>query len=441
MLKENKITEGIIWKEVLIFFFPIVVSAFFQQLYTIVDGIIVGQNLGDMAFSAIGGSASKISALLTNFFVGVSTGITAYTSRFYGKQDMKAVRLVIHNGTILFLLLGVVLSALGLLASNQMLEAMNTPVETMEYASLYLRTLLCGLIFCIMYNTFSGTLRAMGDARTPLYVLIFCSFVNVFLDVLFVMVLQWGVFGVAFATVLAQAASAVILAFLLYRKLPGEKISVHLDGKIIRDICIIGIPAGMQSIMYGLSNILVQSAINSFGYLTVSAWAAYVKIDSIVEIFVTSLASTVITFVGQNLGAGKIQRVKKSVKQIILLSYLITCTLVGLFFLLRTPLLELFTDNLEVAALGSSLMLVIMPMYLFGIPYQMFAQALRGLGKSFVPMMITLVGIVGIRLLWLAVIFPMHPTIMFLAVCYPLSSLIMTVVFTIYYGHEIKKLK
>lgn len=440
MQRQNRITEGTIWKEVLIFFFPIVISAFFQHFYTIVDGIIVGQNLGDMAFSAVGGSASKISVMLINFFVGVSSGITAYASRFYGKQDIRSVKQVIFNGSFIFIILGIVISVLGFIMTPRLLSAMYTPVETMGYAVVYLRTFLSGLIFCIMYNTFSGVLRAIGDAKTPLYVLIFCSFVNIILDILFVVVCKWDVFGVAFATLIAQFMSAIILGMLLYKRLAHEKMKVYIDGEMIKDICKIGIPAGLQSIMYGLSNILVQGAINGFGYITVTAWAAYVKIDNIVDIFVSSLASTVITFVGQNLGAGNIDRVKQSVKQIILLSYIITTVLVLIFVVYRMPLMGLFTENLEVIQLSSSLMFVIMPMYLLGIPYQMCVQALRGLGKSFVPMMITLVGVVGIRVIWVKFVFPLHPTIEFLGACYPLSSLIMSIIFVTYYTVEVKKL-
>lgn len=439
MVKENKITEGVIWKEVIYFFIPIVISAFFQHFYTIVDGIIVGKNLGDIAFSAVGGSASKLSVMLINFFVGVSSGITDYASRFYGKQDINSVRKVIYNGSITFIILGLVLSTLGFIFSEQLLSSMNTPIETIAYANTYLRTFLIGLVFCVMYNTLSGVLRAIGDSKTPLYVLVFCSFINIFLDIAFVVFLKWGVFGVAFATMISQAISAIALGVVLYKRLPIEKLALQLDGEMIKEIFRIGIPAGLQSIMYSLSNILVQSAINSFGYLSVTAWAAYVKIDNIVDIFVSSLSSTVITFVGQNLGANKIERVKQSVKQILILSYMITITLVAGFIFFRMNLLGLFTENLEVVRLGANLMFVIMPMYLLGIPYQIFTQALRGLGKSFIPMIITLVGIVGIRVIWVNFIFPLKPTIYFLGICYPVSSFIMTVVFSFYYRNEIHK--
>ncbi len=425
----------------LIFFFPIVISAFFQHFYTLVDAIIVGQNLGDIAFSAVGGSASKIIVLLVNFFVGVSCGITAYTARYYGQRDMKAVQQTIYNGSVLFLLMGAALSTLIFFLAPFLLSAMGTPAESVNFANTYLRTAMCGLIFCVMFNTFSGILRAIGDTRTPLYILIFCSLVNIALDILFVVWFQWHVFGVAFATLLAQAVSAVMLGCVLYRKTSGDRAAVSLSTKIMGDICKVGLPAGIQSIMYSLSNILVQGAINEFGYLTVSAWAAYVKIDNIVDVFVSSLASTVIPFVGQNLGAKKFDRARQSVRQIMRISYCVTAALTMGIILLRFPLLGLFTDNAATVDISARIMLVIIPMYLIGIPYQIFSQALRGLGKTFLPMIITLTGIVGLRVLWIAFVFRSYPTIYFLGLCYPVSSLIMSVIFSVYYTAVIKTYK
>ncbi|MFI3228369.1 MAG: MATE family efflux transporter [Clostridia bacterium] len=184
----------------------------------------------------------------------------------------------------------------------------------------------------------------------------------------------------------------------------------------------------------------MQSAINGFGMVGVAAWSAYVKIDSIVDVFVSALGSTVITFVGQNFGANKKDRVKKSVKQIIILSYIITITLMSVFVLSRFFLLGLFTDDSEVITIGANLFFVIMPMYLLGIPQTMCIQALRGLGKSLVPMILTLVGVIGIRVLWVVVIFPLNPTIYFLGACYPISACIMSVIFMWYYRYVAKQM-
>ena len=441
-ITKNKITEGVIWKEVIYLFIPIVISAFFQHFYTFVDGIIVGQNLGDTAFAAVGGSSSKVITMLINFFVGVSTGVTAYTARFYGSGDIKGVKKVIINGMSFFTIMGIGLSTIGVIFSENILELMGTPVDTFIDANIYLRTFLVGLVFCIAYNTLAGIIRALGDSKTPLYVLIFCSFINIVLDLLLVVVIPMGVLGVALATLIAQGVSAIALGIILYKKLPNKtKEKISLDLKMIGEICAIGIPAGIQSIMYSLSNILVQSAINSFGMVSVAAWSAYVKIDSIVDIFVSALGGTVITFVGQNLGAGKIDRVKKSVKTIMMLSYGITGMVMMSFILFRFELLGLFTNDSSVISIGSKLFFIIMPMYLLGIPQTMFIKALQGLGKSFVPMILTLVGVIGIRVLWVLVIFPLNPSIYLLAACYPLSSFVMSIIFTIYYRKEIKEVK
>ncbi len=438
---QNKITEGNISKEIIFFFIPIVISAFFQHFYSFVDAMIVGQNLGDLAFAAVGGSSAKLITLFINFFVGVSAGITVYTSRFFGSGDMAGVKKVIYKGSISFVIFGILLSLIAIFFGTHYLEVMDTPQNTMDYSKTYLDTFMYGLVFCILYNMFSGVFRALGDAKTPLYVLIFCSFLNIILDLLFVIVFKWGVFGVAFATLVAQGLSALILGFILYRKFSGVKISHSLDFSMIADIYKLGIPAGIQSIMYSLSNILVQSSVNSFGDISVTAWSAYVKIDSIMDIFVASLAGTVITFVGQNLGAGKITRVKESVTKVVLISYAITISLAGLFILFRFPLLDLFKLTPEVNEIAANLFFIILPMYLIGIPYNICAQAVRGLGKSFEPMIITLVGVVGLRFLWVLLIFPLYPNIYFLGACYPVSSFIMSIIFVTYYKKEIRKVE
>lgn len=442
MIKENRVTEGNIWKGVIALFIPIVISSFFQHLYSIVDGMIVGEFLGTIAFSSVGGSASKIITMFINFFVGVSAGITAYTARYYGQGNLHGVKKVVLNGMLFFTIFAVILAALGILFSGEILGLMGTPEETFALSQVYLTTFLYGLIFCVAYNTFTGILRALGDSKTPLYILVLCSFLNIVLDIIFVAVLNWGVRGVAIATLIAQGTSAILLAFLLYKTLAktGRKERVAIDLKMIGEICAIGIPAGLQSMMYSLSNILVQSAVNSFGYLTVAAWSAYLKIDSIVDIFVSALGSTVITYVGQNMGAGKIDRVRESIKKIIILSYGMTILLMVSFISLRVPLLQLFVKEQEVVEIGSKLFYVIMPMYLLGIPQTMLIKALQGLGKSFVPMVLTIVGVIGIRVLWVLVILPMNTSIYFLGLCYPISTGVMSIIFVVYYKKEMKKL-
>ncbi len=440
MQSTNKITQGNITKEVFLFFIPLVISAFFQHFYGIVDAIIVGQNLGDLAFAAVGGSASKLITMLINFFVGVSAGVTVYTSQFFGRGDRRAVKKIIYNGIVSFLVFGAVLSVVGIFLGGRYLEIMSTPQNTMDFSVSYLNTFLFGLIFCVFYNMFSGVFRAIGDSKTPLYVLIFCSILNILLDLLFVIVIPLSVFGVALATVLAQGISALILGYILHNKFKSEKIESSLDFKMISDIFKLGIPAGLQSIMYSLSNMLVQSTVNIFGYTTVTAWSAYLKIDGILDVFTSALGSTAITFVGQNRGAGNIRRVKESVVKIIFITYAVITPIIIAFVSFRVPLLGMFTDTAEVIEIAKTLFFVIMPMYILGVPNYICSQAVRGLGQSFRPMIITLVGVVGLRFVWVLFVFPINPTIQFLGYCYPVSSFIMSIVFVVYFMKEMKKL-
>ncbi|OON95687.1 MAG: hypothetical protein ATN31_10630 [Candidatus Epulonipiscioides saccharophilum] len=441
MSKANKITHGNITKEVFLFFVPLVISAFFQHFYGIVDAIIVGQNLGDLAFAAVGGSASKLITMLINFFVGVSAGVTVYASQYYGQGDTNSIKKIIYNGTISFLIFGIALSSVCLLFGLNYLKIMQTPQDTIKFSQIYLNTFLVGLVFCIFYNMFSGIFRGLGDSKTPLYVLIFCSILNILLDLLFVIVVPLGVFGVAFATVTAQGISAIILMYILSKRFKDEKISKEIDIKMISDIFKLGIPAGIQSIMYSLSNMLVQSTVNTFGYTSVTAWSAYLKIDSIIDVFVSALGSTAVTFVGQNKGAGNIKRIKESVIKIILITYIIVIPIIGIFILFRESLLLMFTDTKEVIEVAKTLFFVIMPMYILGIPNTICSQAVRGLGQSFKPMIITLIGVVGLRFIWVLLIFPLNPTIQFLGYCYPVSSFIMSIIFIVYFAKEFKKLK
>lgn len=441
-MKNNiDVTKGVIWKQVIIFFIPIVIGGFFQHLYSIVDAIIVGKGLGTLELSAVGGSASKLIVMITNFFIGVSSGITAYVSRYYGRKDFKMLKSITFNGVIMFAVLGIVLSAVGIVFSNRFLHLLQTPVETMDLSNTYLKTYLFGIVFSILYNAFAGILRALGDSERPLYVLIFCSFLNIVLDILFALVLRMGVFGVAFATVISQTISAIILARIIVKEINiSIKQKVSIDFRIMRDIGAIGIPAGVQSMMFSLSNMVVQGAVNTFGAVSVAAWTVYVRVDSIVDILVTSLGNTVITFVGQNYGADKLHRVKQSVKQIMVISYAIVAAVIAVFMLTRYPLFSLFTNDIAVSNISISLIFVIMPMYLLTIPQQVFSQALRGLGKSFIPMILTLVGVVGTRLLWVNFVLPIKPSLTLLGACYPASALLMSIIFAVYYKRVLIKI-
>ncbi len=442
MSKVNRITEGVIWKEILLFFVPILIGSFFQHMYTIADTIVVGKGLGTLELAAVGGSSSKVIILITNFFIGVSSGITAYASRYYGKQDYHAVKTTITNGLIFFSFVGIALSILGIVFCTEILHIMNTPADTMDFSITYLQTYLTGIIFCVIYNTLAGVLRALGDAKRPLYVLMFCSILNIILDILLALVLDFGVFGIAAATVFSQALSAVILCGFIIKMLKNTgEYRIKIDFIAMKDIALLGIPAGIQSIMFSFSNIAVQASVNTFNALAVAAWVAYLRLDGIVDMFVSAIGGTVITFVGQNFGAGKMDRVKRSIRDVIAISYVLVAILITAFIVARAPIISLFTNDTEVVRIAGELMFIILPMYLLTIPQQMLSQASRALGSSFMPMVFTLVCIVGMRFVWVYLIMPINPSLHLLAFCYPVSALLASIVFIFYFKKLFKEVE
>lgn len=279
----NKITEGVIWKQLLFFFFPILLGTFFQQLYNTVDAVIVGHFVGKEALAAVGGPTSTLINLMLGFFVGVSSGAMVIISQLYGAQKQE-ITLAVHTSMALAVSVAVGMMVLGLTLSPWALRAMGTPEEVLDYALTYIRIYFCGTIFSLIYNMGSSILRAVGDSRRPLYFLIVCSLANLFLDILFVVKMKMGVAGVGVATVLSQAISAglVLVALIMtdsvYHVNPKK---VRFTWPILKSIVLIGLPAGLQQVMYSVSNIVIQSSINSFGTDTVAAWTAYGKIDGL----------------------------------------------------------------------------------------------------------------------------------------------------------------
>lgn len=436
---ENQVTEGVIWKQILKFFFPILIGSFFQNFYTIVDAIIVGRGLGTAELAAVAGSPAKLIALITNFFVGISVGITAHAARSFGANDYKKLKATLFHGLILFLALALLIIFPSFLFSHEFLEAMGTPEDLFHLSDTYLKTYLSGIFFCVIYNLLSGILRALGDAKSPLNVLIFCCFINIFLDILLALVLKQGVFGVALATVIAQLVSAITLTIILFKKLSNtEKYQWKFDLNLLKTIALLGITAGIQSILTSCSNIVVQSTVNSLDTIAIAAWASYLKIDIIGDSVLSSLSSTVITFVGQNLGVGNLERAKESVKQTLILASFMLLSIISFFILNDTFFLSLFTTDPEVVKVAESVLISVMPMYFFTIPQYILSQALRAMGISFLPMMLGLFGSVVLRLSWVYFVFPMNPTISFLGLSYPVISTIMSVLFTILYLKELK---
>ena len=327
VVKVNQITEGVIWQQILIFFLPILFGTFFQQLYNTADAMIVGHFLGKQALAAVGGTTGTLINLLVGFFVGLSSGATVVISQHYGANKEDKVQWAVHTSIAFSILGGIVLTVVGIGCSRWMLDLMNTPDDVVNHALIYMRVYFLGTIGNLIYNMGSGILRAVGDSKRPLLYLIICCMTNIALDFLFVVGLQMGVMGAALATILSQIISAVLVMGSLMRtrdiyRLHLRKISI--DWIMLKRIIRIGFPAGVQSILYSVSNVIIQSAVNSLGTNNVAAWAAYGKVDGLFWMMINALGIAATTFVGQNYGAKKMDRVKKAYRLLMICSFTYT---------------------------------------------------------------------------------------------------------------------
>jgi len=438
----NAITQGVIWKEMLKYFFPLLFGTFFQQLYNTVDAIIVGRYVGAQALAAVGGSASVIVNLFVGFFTGLASGATVIIAQFYGAKHMNDVKKAIHTGIAISIIGGIIFTIIGLCLAPFGIEILNTPKDTINDSVLYLRIYFIGMIPNLVYNMGAGILRAIGDSVRPLITLIIATICNIILDILFVYELGMGVKGVAIATILCQLISAIIVISML-KKLDAEyKLcikDIRVDGPIVLKILHIGIPAGVQSSMYSLSNLVIQTAINSFGTYAVSAWAAYGKVDILLWLIVGSLGTSITTFVGQNYGAGKPKRVRDSVRQGLVITFIFTVMLSLIFYFYRIPLLKIFISEADVINYGDIMMKAMVPFYVLYISVEVFSGALRGMGEAIIPTLLSLFGICIMRVLWVIFILPLNNEVTTIVYSYPVTWALTSFMFILYYFYVIKK--
>lgn len=430
----QQITEGVIWKQLLIFFFPILMGTFFQQMYNTVDTIIVGRLVGTEALAAVGATGPLVS-MVNGFFIGVSSGATVVLSQAYGAGDRKGVSDSIHTGVALSLVLGVMLTAIGICLGGRVMGWMGTPENCMADATTYLRIYFAGSIGTVVYNMGAGILRAMGDSKRPMLFLMVTCILNVVLDLLFVAVLHMGVAGAALATVLSQMISAVLPIVVLLRQkedrleLRKLRIERSLLGRILR----IGIPAGLQFVTFDFSNVLIQSGINSFGDTTMAAWTAYGKTDALVWMISGAFGVSITTFVGQNFGAQKYSRIRQGAWTCLALSIAMVCALNVTLLLFRSQILGIYTDNPEVIAVGSMVMLSIMPYEFLFMPIEVFAGTMRGVGNSLMPTLITGSCVCLLRVVWLMTAVRHWHSLKTLTLSYPLSWALAAAVFLVVY--------
>lgn len=439
---KNEITEGIIWKQLLLFFFPIVFGTFFQQLYNTIDTVIVGQFVGTTALASVGGSAAQIINLVVGFFTGLSSGAAVIIAQFFGARDERSVRESLHTAYAFSIIGSILISILGLSLTPSFLKWMNTPEELMADSILYLQIYFAGILFIFIFNIGSSILRAVGDSRHPLYYLIICCFINIGLDLLFVIVFHMGVAGVAYATLFSQVVSAILVTCKLMRStgiLTLRLKEIRLYKNVLRSQLTIGVPTGIQSIMYNISNVIIQAALNTFGTDTVAAWSAYGKLDALFWMILSAIGISITTFVGQNYGARKYNRVRKSVRICLGMSIFISIGMSIFLLLARKPLFSLFTQDPSVVQIGSEMLALITPCYFFYVFIEVLSGALRGMGDVLIPTFLTLGGVCILRLVWIAGALYFSPTIEMIIYSYPVTWIVTAVLFIFYYLYKKKR--
>lgn len=434
--KENRITEGSIFGQLLLFFFPILFGTFFQQLYNTADAMVVGRFVGKQALAAVGGSTSTLINLLVGFFVGLSSGATVVISQFYGARKADKVHWAVHTSIAFSVIGGIIFMIVGLVGSPWALETMKTPEDVMGHAVVYIRIYFLGIIVNLVYNMGAGILRAVGDSRRPLYFLIASCFTNIILDVLLVAVLRMGVAGAALATITSQLLSAILVVRALMKtddmyKLEWKK--VRIDQRMLQRIVRIGIPAGMQSVMYNISNVIIQAGVNTLGTDNVTAWATYGKVDGLYWMMINALGISATTFVGQNFGAGRLDRVRKGAGACMVIGVVLTASVGAVLYNGGHLLVELFTTDLQVQAISMDLLHFMVPTFITYIAIEILSGTLRGVGDAWMPLVITGIGVCAVRVLWIMLVLPHYHTIIGAAFCYPLTWSLTTVAFVIYY--------
>ena len=444
MDEKNQITEGVIWKQLLIFFFPIVIGTFFQQIYNTADSIVVGRFVGKEALAAVGGSVNQIVNLVVEVFVGLTSGASVIVAQFYGAKDKKNLNKTLHTSYAFGIVIGFVVAVVGLLVTNTVLELMKTPQELMADSRLYLHIYFCGMIFNIIYNMGASILRAVGDSRRPLYVLMVTCGLNIVLDILLVVIFRLGVMGVAIATVSCQGISSILVTAMLMKEHPLFQLKlreIRFYRVSLNSVLRIGIPAALEATMYTIANLIIQVFVNELGTDTVAAWGTFAKIDAVYWMVVNAFGISITTFVGQNYGAGKVKRMRKSVGICLGMSYAGAILVSGALYALAGPLYRLFTTDENVVRIGVDMMHFLLPSYFMYVVIGILSGALRGAGRVLVPMLLTCGGVCLIRIVWMFGVFPGHPGINMIMLSYPVSWGITAVLFIIYYFRKFPKVK
>ena len=435
-ISKRDLTTGTVWKRLLVFFIPIAAGTCIQQLYNAVDGMIVGKFVGTVALASVGGSSAQIINLLIGFFVAITSGASVVIAQVYGAGRTKDVQSATGNAIAVFAMLGLLLMAVGLIASPAMLRLLQTPEDTMAGSALYLRIYFLGVPFILILNMESNMLRAVGDSVSPFLYMVAGCVTNIVLDVVFVVFFHWGIAGVAIATVAAQMVNMSLLTRKLLTTKESYALSLRelkLNGVYLSNMLKMGIPSGLQSSMYAVSNMIIQVAVNTLGTVVVASWAMTSKTDGIYWAVSNALGAAITSFIGQNLGAGRTDRARECVKQGMTLAMIITLAISGGIMLVAKPLLSILTNDPDVISTTYEMMTYFVPFYFTWTAIEVLSAVLRGAGDAVNPVIIIALGICLFRIVWIATVFASIGTLASLCWCYVASWTVTSIALIIYY--------
>ena len=439
-LKNNNLTEGKIWKVMLRFVLPIFLGTLFQSLYNTIDAIIVGRFAGKEALAAIE-SVLNFHRLPVSFFVGLSSGATIIISQYFGANKKDEVSKASHTAILFAIVGGLLLSVLSCILSPFFIRLIKVPEEIFYQAQIY--TIICfsGIVASMIYNIGSGILRALGDSKTPFYILIVSNILNIILDLILVVVFNLGVIGVGMATLIAQIASAILIFIILLRTKLDCKIyinKIRFYKKYLKEIFRLGLPIGVQSVLYPISNTIIQSSINTFGVNSIAAWAISGKLDFLIWTVSDAFSIAISTFVAQNYGAEKHQRARNGIKAALIMSMVTIFVISSILYLYNKPLAYFLIDDKNIVDLTSKIIKLIAPLYFIYVIGDVLSGAIRGIGDTFNPMIINIFGICVCRVLWIFFIVPLNPTFFMVLYGFIVSWIITAIMYIIYIVYKRK---
>ena len=416
-------TCGPFLKKIMIFSVPLILTGILQLAYNTADIVVVGRFVGKEALAAVGSTGSLVN-LFVNVFLGLSMGSGVMVARHIGARDDKRVSDCVHTAMLLSVFSGIFIGIIGYFFSGEMLRLMQVPDDVLELATLYLKVYFLGSPGLMTYNFGAAVVRATGDTKRPLFILAVSGIVNVILNVVLIVVFKFGVEGVAIATIISQYVSAVMIVAYLFAINNSCRLSMkkfRIEKNELKQILRLGLPAGVQSSLFSISNVIIQSSVNSFGSVAMAGIAAGSNYDSYIFTGTNAVSQTAMTFTSQNIGARKTENVGKIYRYCLLFASAIGISMGILGFIFNEQIVSFFSDDPGVIQIGAERMTLVMPFYFFCSLMDVTASEIRGMGKSVEPMIVSLIGACGIRILWVFFILPLDRTLINLYWSYPVS--------------------